>query len=173
VGSESFEATALRGLGVVVAQRGMVDVGLVHLARARSIAERLGEDDQVAETDAATGFAHLAAGRTDEAVTLAEQAAAACERADADYLLPFVLRVWGAALGEAGRVDEARACLRRALHEASDADVERGFILAELASLTPDADERDVLRAQAREAWQTLGFVGTTRYPLDERGIAT
>ena len=90
---------------------------------------------------------------------------------DAGYLLSWLLRLQGAALGDLGELEAAEVSLRKALRAADELSVmERGFVLAELArvaSAQGDGDRAATLARESMTALGALGFVGSVRYPLD------
>ena len=169
LGVEDFHAAARRALGLALVLQGEREVGERMLHEARDALEALGEPAEVVETDAAIAYALLLDGRAGEAATLAGDASERAVALDAGHLLPWSLRLHGAALADSGRLDEAQDVLARAL-EAADAQsrVDRGFVLAELAHLARRRGDRESLTATAVEAeaaFTELGYVGGPRYP--------
>jgi len=167
--AESFEAVARRGLALAQGQRDAFESARAQLVRARESQERLGEPDEMVETDAVTAFLHVVEGSPQRGAEIAHAAAVRAKRIGAGHLLPMVLRIEGAARADLGEVDEARDVLEQALELSErDAVVERGFILAELArvALLGGDDERAThYESECEQAWDLLGFVGTPRFP--------
>jgi class 3 adenylate cyclase/tetratricopeptide (TPR) repeat protein len=169
LGVEDFHAAARRALGLALVLQGERAEGDTLLSEARAALDALGEPAEVVETDAAIAYSLLLDDRATEAEALARDA---CERAvalDAGYLLPWSLRLHGAALADSGRLDEALEVLDRAL-ESADAQsrVDRGFVLAELAHLARRRDDEAGCRKrqdEAEAAFVELGYVGGPRYP--------
>jgi tetratricopeptide (TPR) repeat protein len=171
---EDFHAAARRALGLALVLGEDRFTGRVMLEEARETLESLGEPAEVVETDAARVTAMLLDGDVDDAVALADDAIGRAEALDAGYLVPWLRRLRGAALSDAGRLDEARQELELALHLAEESSrVERGFVLAELARTARRAGrDGDAERhaAAAERAFAELGFVGGPRY---ERAAAS
>ena len=171
LGVVDFLAACRRALGLaLVLQRDAV-AGRALLDEARAMFVGLGESAEVVETDAAIALALLADGQPAAAGDLAAVAATQAAALDAGHLLPWLHRLHGAALADRGELDAADRVLGEALREADELSLmERGFILAELARVA-DArgatDRADALARESRTAFDTLGFVGSNRYPLD------
>lgn len=166
--ADTFEAVARRSLGLALAQVGRTDEGERELVRAREQQLRMGERDEVVETDAALAYVALVAGRVSDAAEAAEDAAERARDLEADHVLPFALRVAGAALVDDARIERGRQQLELALAVTEPGHVERGFVLAELARAAAAAGDHDTaveFASQAKQAWDVLGFVGTPRYP--------
>jgi len=123
------------------------------------------------ETDAALALTLLAVGDAEAAALLCEEAVASATALDAGYLLPWLLRLHGAALVDLGRLDEADRVLADALRSAdSQSRMERGFVLAEQARCAGARGDRaaaERLSAASEEAFELLGFIGSARYPRD------
>ena len=169
LGVEDFHAAARRALGLALVLQGEPEEGERMLHEARDALEALGEPAEVVETDAAIAYALLLDGRAADAATLAGHASERAVALDAGHLLPWSLRLHGAALADAGDLDEAQAVLARAL-EAADAQsrVDRGFVLAELAHLARrrgESESRSATEVEAEAAFLELGYVGGPRYP--------
>ena len=124
---------------------------------------------EVVETDAAIATSLLTGGRCEAAAELAADAAARATALEAGYLQPWLLRLEGAALADAGHPDRAEAVLSRALVLAGTQNrIELGFILAELAALArrrSDPTAANDLARRSQDALRELGFVGSARYP--------
>jgi class 3 adenylate cyclase/tetratricopeptide (TPR) repeat protein len=169
LGAEDFHATTLRALGLVQVHHGELASGQGMLVRAREALELLGLSAEVTETDAALAEALLTAGSPAAAATVAEAAVQRAESLGAGYLLPTLHRLRGAALLDSGRVDAAEECLDRALRACeSQGQIERGFILAELARVATareDGNRALELAGSSELALAALGFVGSPRYP--------
>ncbi len=169
LGDEAFHAAALRTYAVATAFEGDQPVARALLADARGAQERLGETAEVVETDAALALVLLHDGDHDSALSLATDAAGRAAALGAGYLQPWVLRLQGAALSDAGRLDEAAAALADACSLAEDhGRVELGFIYAELATVARrcgDPVGADAFAARSDEAFELLGFRGDPRYP--------
>ena len=169
VGLEDYAVTATRALGTAMALTGQPDEGadLIHRARARLI--ELGEQAEVLETDAALAWTALEAGNAEQAAALATDAAQRAESLDIVHLLPWLLRLRGAALADLGQRADAFETLQRARRLADmHSRVELGFVLAELSGVcrwlgTPQQAEE--FADAAETAFAQLGFVGTRRYP--------
>lgn len=169
VGLEEYAATATRALGTAMALSGQPDEGteLLHRARARLV--ELGEPSEVLETDAALAWTALEAGDAERAAGLAAEAAERAESPDLVQLLPWLLRLHGAALADLGRGEAALELLHRARQLAeSQSRVELGLILAELSRVCGGLGLTEEAAAYARAAetpLAQLGFVGSRRYP--------
>ncbi|HTY72551.1 MAG TPA: adenylate/guanylate cyclase domain-containing protein [Actinomycetes bacterium] len=168
-GVGDFIAVAHRALGLALVLEGQHDEGQAELEGARAMFIEFGEPSEVAETDAAIALGLLGEGRAQEARDLADDAAVRATALDAGYLLPWLLRLQGAAEVDLGDVDIAEETLHRAL-ETADAQgrVECGFILAELARVARmRGDEESARRwdAESEQALDRLGFAGSRRYP--------
>jgi tetratricopeptide (TPR) repeat protein len=169
LGAEDFQAAARRALGLALVLEGQHEQGHLQLERARSMLVELGEPAEVVETDAAIALALLSNGKHDAAAALADDAVLRATALDEGYLLPWLLRLHGAALSDAGHLDQAELTLARALDIADrHGRIERGFVLAELAQVARRrgdliaAERRDV---ESDEAFDLMGFVGSRRYP--------
>ena len=91
-----------------------------------------------------------------------------CTEAVAEWALPSVLRVLGAAQADLGRAEAVDALTRA--RDLADAylQAEMGFVLAEQARLAErqgDAQQAAELQEQSTRALERLGFVGSARYP--------
>jgi class 3 adenylate cyclase/tetratricopeptide (TPR) repeat protein len=170
LGAEDFHATTLRALGLARVLRGEVEEGHGLLVEARDSLELLGLSAEVVETDASLVEALLVSGSPAAAAAVAEAAIQRAHSLSAGYLLPTLHRLRGAALLDLGDLDQGEACLGLALRacEAQAEEIERGFILAELAraadARADDAKARE-LAAESERALARLGFVGSARYP--------
>jgi class 3 adenylate cyclase/tetratricopeptide (TPR) repeat protein len=169
LGVQDFLAACRRALGVALVLQGDADSGRTLLDQARVMFVDLGESAEVVETDAAIALALLAEGQPEAARMLAAEASAQAFALDAGYLLPWLLRLHGAALVDLDRADEAETVLAEALRSAQiQSRIEVGFVLAEQArAASARGDDGAALeRARASEdAFDVLGFVGSTRYP--------
>ena len=129
----------------------------------------LGEPAEVAETDGGIAMGLLASGDLQAATDLAADAVSRAIALDAGYLLPWLLRIQGAAQSDLGMMEDAESTLLLALEVAnSHSRVERGFILAELGQLARrvgEADEAAQRERESAEAFDELGFIGSRRYP--------
>jgi class 3 adenylate cyclase/tetratricopeptide (TPR) repeat protein len=168
-GIEDFHMAARRGLGLALVMDGADDEGRRLLVEARSAFVEMRESAEVVETDATLALAFLIAGEWRRAADLASDAAARADEMAAGYLLPWLLRLHGAALSDGGEPAAARRTLRRAL-ELADAQsrIERGFILAELATLelrSGNAELSAEYESASSAAFDLLGFEGSRRYP--------
>ncbi|HYI56667.1 MAG TPA: adenylate/guanylate cyclase domain-containing protein [Microlunatus sp.] len=169
VGLEDYAVTATRALGTAMALTGQPDEGadLIHRARTRLV--ELGEQAEVLETDAALAWTALEAGNAEQAAALATDAAQRAESLDIVHLLPWLLRLRGAALADLGQQADAFETLQRARRLADmHSRVELGFVLAELSRVcrwlgTPQ--QAAEFAGAAETAFTQLGFVGTRRYP--------
>ena len=129
----------------------------------------LGEPAEVVETDGGIAMGLLASGDLQAASDLAADAASRAIALDAGYLLPWLLRIQGAAQSDLAKLEEAESTLLLALEVAnSHSRVERGFILAELGTLARrmgNLDEALDRELESAAAFDELGFVGSRRYP--------
>jgi class 3 adenylate cyclase/tetratricopeptide (TPR) repeat protein len=168
LGLDSVHAAATRTLGLALTQSKRLDEGMSLLQTARLELAASGQAAEVVETDAAISEALLEALDAPAAETLARDAAARAESLGFAHLLPTLLRVLGTALGEQGRLLEAQAVLAEALRCCeSQGQVERGFVLAEQATVAQelgDAAAAARLWAESAAALDDLGFVGSGRY---------
>lgn len=169
VGLEEYAATAGRALGTAMALTGRADEGADLLARARERLLELGEPAEVLETDAALAWTALESGDAEQAATRAAEAAKRAESLGDVQLLPWLLRLHGAALADLGESAAAFDRLQRARELAeAQSRVELGFVLAELArvsrGLGSPAQAAEYAHA-AETALAQLGFVGSRRYP--------
>jgi tetratricopeptide (TPR) repeat protein len=167
VGDEELVALVRREQGRARSRAGDVEAGLVLLDQARAQLTKLGEPQEVLETDIATAEAHLLDDRPEQALRLIQKALSAAYSLRAATLLPAAHRVQAAALFASGALAEARSAVGDGLEHSSSPDVahERGFLLAIGARVAraqhdPDADR---LAEEARSALQSLGVV---RVPL-------
>jgi hypothetical protein len=114
-------------------------------------------------------LALLAIGDHEAAAELADDASLRATALDAGYLLPWLLRLHGAAISDAGRPEDAEDVLARALELTErHSRIERGFVLAELATVARaqgDLGAAERLAAESSEAFDLMGFVGSRRYP--------
>jgi predicted ATPase len=169
VGLEDYAATATRALGTAMALTGRPDEGTDLLRRARGRLVELGEPAEVLETDGALAWTALDAGDAEQAATLAHQAVQRAESLGVVDLLPWLLRLRGAALADLGERAAAFDTLLRALELAkTNSRVELGFVRAELSRVCGQlgSPEQKVEYARAAEAdFVQLGFVGSRRYP--------
>jgi tetratricopeptide (TPR) repeat protein len=174
VGLEDYAATATRGLGTAMALGGRPDEGTDLLRRARTQLVEFGESAEVLETDAAFAWVALEAGHAEQAATLAAEAVRHAESRDVIQLLPWLLRLRGAALADLGERAAAFETLQRALELArTHSRVELGFVLAELSRVcrTHGLPKQAQEYARAAEtAFEQLGFVGSCRYPRQPSG---
>ncbi len=169
LGVVDFLAACRRALGLALVLQGDADTGRGLLDQARVMFLDLGESAEVLETDAAIALALLSDGQPGAARDLVTVAVPQATALDAGYLLPWLHRLHGAALVDLGELAAAETALREALRAADELSLmERGFVLAELArvaSARGDADLAAELGSQSRDALETLGFVGSDRYP--------
>jgi class 3 adenylate cyclase/tetratricopeptide (TPR) repeat protein len=172
VDDEELVALVRREQGRARSRAGDVDTGLRLLDQSRAQLAKLGEPQEVVDTNIASAEAHLLAGRPDQALTLIEGALAEATSLRAATLLPAGYRVQATALFTIGEVAQARLALGNGLRLSSSPDVahERGFLLALAARIArtradPDAER---LADDAKAALQSLGVV---QLPLpDEAG---
>ncbi len=169
LGSEDFVAAAQGSLGLVLVELGAIEEGRTLLAEARATLVGLGQAAEVVSTDALSAAALLAAGDATGTEALAARAWSSAAELDAGYLQPTLQRLQGAALLDQGRLDDAELVLESALVSCQQhGQIERGFILAELARVAVARGDEVTSRALAalsREALDVLGYAGTTRYP--------
>lgn len=168
VGLEDYAATASRALGTAMALTGQPEEGTELLRRARARLLELGEQAEVLETDAALAWTALEAGHAEQAAELAAEAAERAESSDVVQLLPWLLRLQGAALADLGDRAAAFDILQRARqHAEKHSRVELGFVLAELSRICRQGgslkEATEYARA-AEPALAQLGFVGSRRY---------
>ncbi|HET8970228.1 MAG TPA: hypothetical protein VFN19_04145, partial [Candidatus Nanopelagicales bacterium] len=120
-------------------------------------------------TDAAIAHAELTAAAPAQALATAERAIARAGELGADQLLPWLYRLSGAALVDLDRPQQAAVVLARALElTETHGRFERGFVLAELAETARRGGDTELARSYAtrsEEAFDELGFVGSSRYP--------
>jgi tetratricopeptide (TPR) repeat protein len=177
LGAEGFLASARRALAMALVLEGDVVEGQRQLGEARVLFTELGEPAEVAETDGGIAMGLLAAGEAQAASDLAADAVGRAIALDAGYLLPWLLRIQGAAQSDLGQLDEAESTLLLALEVAnSHSRVERGFILAELATLAgrmSDPAEATLRELESTQAFDELGFVGSRRYPRSGPSVVT
>jgi len=171
LGVVDFLAACRRALGMALAMQADRDAGRALLDEARVMFLDLGELAEVVETDAAIAFTLLCDDQPAAARDLVGGAVPRASALDAGYLLSWLLRLQGAALGDLGELEAAEVSLRKALRAADELSVmERGFVLAELArvaSAQGDGDRAATLARESMTALGALGFVGSVRYPLD------
>ena len=169
LGAEGFLASARRALAMALVLEGDIDEGQSQLGDARRMFVGLGEPAEVAETDGGIAMGLLASGDLQAATDLAADAVSRAIALDAGYLLPWLLRIQGAAQSDLGMMEDAESTLLLALEVAnSHSRVERGFILAELGQLARrvgEADEAAQRECESAEAFDELGFIGSRRYP--------
>jgi predicted ATPase/class 3 adenylate cyclase len=167
VGDEELVALVLREQGRARSRAGDVQSGLMLLDQARVKLAKLGEPQEVVDTDIASAEAHLLAGRPEQALTLIEGALAEAASLQAVALLPAAHRVKAAALLARHAVVPARSAVAIGLQQSSSPEValERGFLLATSALIAKEAGDPEAARLedQARAALRTLGVV---RVPL-------
>ncbi len=169
LGAEGFLASARRALAMALVLEGDVEEGQSQLAQVRGMFVDFGEPAEVAETDGGIAMGLLAGGELQAASDLAADAVSRAIALDAGYLLPWLLRIQGAAQSDLALLEDAESTLLLALEVAnSHSRVERGFILAELATLARrmgSADEALQRELESAAAFDELGFVGSRRYP--------
>jgi ATP/maltotriose-dependent transcriptional regulator MalT len=169
LGVEDFHAAARRALGMALVLEGQHEEGRALLEQARNMLVELREPAEVVETDAAIALALLAGGEAEAAAELADDAAVRATALDAGYLLPWLLRLYGAALSDAGRLEDAEDVLLRAMELAQgQSRIELAFILAERAEVAVragDLAEATRLLRDTNAAFDAMGFVGSHRYP--------
>ncbi len=160
LGSEDYWASTLRWLGLAAVRAGRVEEGREQIERARAVFVGLGLAAEVAETDAAVVEALLASAEPAAAVELAADATARASALGADYLLPSLHRLHGAALLEAGQPAEAIDALNAAMRACgTEGASEVGFILADLARANAETDPAASL-AYAEQSAQALAALG-------------
>lgn len=164
VGDEELVALVRREQGRARSRAGDVEAGLMLLDQARAQLAKLGEPQEVLDTDIATAEAHLLDDRPEQALRLIRKALSEASSLRAATLLPAAHRVQAAALFASGALAEARVAVSDGLEHSSSPDV-RGFLLAVGARVAraqhdPDAER---LAEEARSALQSLGVV---RVPL-------
>ena len=156
-------ALATSNLGRVAARAGRFDEALELLAEALTAFEALGSDALGQETQARRAECFVLAGRFQEALDLAPTV---LEAAGENRLLyPFLERLYGYALVQARRPDEARPRFERSLELAREleADYEVALTLEALGRTRlgdPDAE------AESNAILERLGVVSTPRVPL-------
>ena len=156
-------ALATSNLGRVAARAGRFDEALELLAEALTAFEALGSDALGQETQARRAECFVLAGRFQEALDLAPTV---LEAAGENRLLyPFLERLYGYALVQARRQDEARPRFERSLELAREleADYEVALTLEALGRTRlgdPDAE------AESKAILERLGVVSTPRVPL-------
>ena len=156
-------ALATSNLGRVAARAGRFDEALELLAEALTAFEALGSDALGQETRARRAECFVLAGRFQEALDLAPTV---LEAAGENRLLyPFLERLYGYALVQARRQDEARPRFERSLELAREleADYEVALTLEALGRTRlgdPDA------AAESKAILDRLGVVSTPRVPL-------
>ena len=156
-------ALATSNLGRVAARAGRFDEALELLAEALTAFEALGSDALGQETQARRAECFVLAGRFQEALDLAPTV---LEAAGENRLLyPFLERLYGYALVQARRQDEARPRFERSLELAREleADYEVALTLEALGRTRlgdPDAE------AESKAILDRLGVVSTPRVPL-------
>jgi predicted ATPase len=169
VGLEEYAATAGRALGTAMALSGQSDEGTDLLRRARTRLAELGDAAEVLETDAALAWTALETGQAEQAAMLAGDAAQRAESLEVVQLLPWLLRLRGAALADLGQPTAAFEVLQRARRLAeTHSRVELGFALAELSRVCRQlgsAEQAAEYARMAETALEQLGFVGSPRYP--------
>jgi class 3 adenylate cyclase/tetratricopeptide (TPR) repeat protein len=169
VGLEEYAAPATRALGTALALTGRREAGTDLLRSARARLDEIGEPAEVLETDAALAWTALDAGEAEEAAAIATDAAQRAVSLDVVQLLPWLLRLGGAALADLGESASAFEMLHRALELArTHSRVELGFVLAELSRVARGLGSLKQAGEYARAAegaFEQLGFVGSRRYP--------
>jgi predicted ATPase/class 3 adenylate cyclase len=167
VGDEELVALVLREQGRARSRAGDVQAGLMLLDQARAKLSKLGEPQEVVDTDIASAEAHLLAGRSDEALTLIEGALAEAATLQAVALLPAAHRVKAAALLARHAVVPARSAVAAGLRQSSSPDVahERGFLLATSALIAREEGDPEAGRLE-NEARTALRALGVVRVPL-------
>ncbi len=167
--NEEYWASTLRWLGLGAARHGEFNPGHDQVLRARAIFVDLGLAAEIVETDTALAEILLETGHPDDAVSLCVESLARANSLGAGYLLPILRRIQGMALAQMGRIEEAVQAYRKGLHDCeTHGNVERGFLLAELASITGPEDVSGAadLRSRSAADLAQLGFVGSDRYPV-------
>jgi len=152
-----------------MALSGQSDEGTDLLRRARTRLAELGDAAEVLETDAALAWTALETGQAEQAAMLAGDAAQRAESLEVVQLLPWLLRLRGAALADLGQPTAAFEVLQRARRLAeTHSRVELGFALAELSRVCRQlgsAEQAAEYARMAETALEQLGFVGSPRYP--------
>jgi tetratricopeptide (TPR) repeat protein len=174
VGLEEYAATASRALGTAMALTGQPEEGAELLRRARDRLVELGDPAEVLETDAALAWTALDTGQPERAAELAGAAADRAESLDLLQLLPWLLRLRGAALAELGQPAAALETLQRARQlAATHSRADLGLVLAELSQVCRrlgSPEQADEYAAAADTALAQLGFVASRRYPRRPSG---
>jgi class 3 adenylate cyclase/tetratricopeptide (TPR) repeat protein len=169
VGLEEYAATAGRALGTAMTLSGQPAEGTDLLRRARTRLVELGDPAEVLETDAALAWTALETGQAELAAALAGEATRRAESSEVVQLLPWLLRLRGAALADLGQSTAALETLQRARGLAgTHSRVELGFILTELSRVyrrLGSAEQAAEYARLAETALDQLGFVGSPRYP--------
>ena len=166
VGDEELVALVQREQGRAKSRAGDVETGLRLLEQARVQLTKLGEPQEVVETDVASAEAHVVAGRADQALTLIERALSEAASLKAVALLPYAHRVEAAALLAKGDIARARAAAAAGLRQSSSPDVahERVLLLATSARIAYEELDPEAHRLE-NEAWAALQSL-VVRVPL-------
>ena len=139
----SWTTKALRLLGYVLAQEGRFDEALAELEKALEVSRDGDDPAEELETQLRIAQCHLWEGEVDSAVELLTDAAAKVDGARHPTLSAAMRRVWGLALMESGRLDDARDALEQSLAIARSAEPDESIKSAEYElGLTYDALDR-------------------------------
>ena len=173
-GSRHVEARALRAQAVLESMRGRQEAALSLLAAARTTAEELGLEHDLAETDAQAARIHLMAGEAAEAETRIRSALATDDRLG--VAIPSHAALLARTLVDLGRDDEALAACDAVGEDAALVGpfVTAASVRAEVLARRGDCaqavamarravdrgEETDALVDQA-EAWEALARVST------------
>jgi tetratricopeptide (TPR) repeat protein len=139
------ESRCLTGLGAIEAFRGESRKALDRLEQARSVADRVGDRNQLCVIDLNRAFALEDLGRLDEALEVQDTSLAIARETHDFDIESHLLINRGSILGHLGRVDEARAAYVSAAEagaRAGDLELQSTacFDLGAIAERTDDAD---------------------------------
>ncbi len=168
IGRDSFVALARRSLALALLAQGRVDEARALLDAVLAEQRANADDVEEAGTLCALAQADLAAGQPGRARDRCRTAEQLCVATGAEWVLPPVLRVLGAALVDLDATDAADVLMRAQAAADAHVQAERGFVLAERARLAQRAgatDESAALAEQSEQAFERLGFIGSERYP--------
>jgi tetratricopeptide (TPR) repeat protein len=139
----SWTTKALRLLGYVLAQQGRFDDALAELERALEVSRAAEDPADELETQLRIAQCHLLRGDLDAAFRLMDSAVVQVDGSRHPTLSAAMHRVWGLALLDTGRLDEAKDALERSLAIARAAQPDQSIKSAEYElGLTFDALDR-------------------------------
>ena len=154
--------------GLALLGQGHTDAAVRLLEQVLTTHRDAGDPLEEATSLCALAQVDLHGGNAARAIDRCVAAERLCIEADAEWALPSVLRVLGAAQADLGSAEAAETLMRARDLADTYLQAERGFVLAELVRLSErqgDAQQAAELQEQSTRALERLGFIGSARYP--------